>query len=310
MKRLEKLYAGDYLRDKYDITIQKAVVEDHRPKHFHDFIEIAYIASGSGSHTVNDQEFRIAKGDLFILGKNTVHEFQADRETELLVYNCIFQPDFIEGSLGSDDEFVQLIYRYLIQSAGNFDSRNGYLKLTGTPSQEIEQIFEEMFEEYEKREIGYIHLIRSDLVKLMIRVFRQQGKLSPDSQGPSALNRLMVQNTIEYMEEHYAGEIQVGDLASKYYLSPSYFSRIFKDVTGTTLVAMLQSIRIQKACELLKSTSRSVTEIAYDVGYQDMKYFYGLFRKQKGTSPKQYKKTHMTITENEEDQKVQDTPIK
>ena len=293
MKRLEKLQASDYLRDKYDITIQKAVVSDLRPEHFHEFIEIAYIAAGSGWHTINGQEFRIEKGDLFLLGKNTAHKFQA--EQELLVYNCIFQPDFIEGALGRDDEFVQLVYLYLIQGSGSFNSRNSYLKLTGTPSEEIQQILEEMLEEYERKEIGYVHLIRSDLVKLLIRVFRQQEKLPSGEEGPSAFSRLMVQNTIAYMEKQFNSEISVGELAAQYYLSASYFSRIFKEITGTTLVAKLQTIRVEKACELLETTTRTVTEIAYDVGYQDMKYFYELFRRQKGISPKQYRKRHMTL---------------
>ena len=60
-------------------------------------------------------------------------------------------------------------------------------------------------------------------------------------------------------------------------------------------MAKLQTIRIEKACELLETTTRTVMEIAYDVGYQDMKYFYELFRRQKGISPKQYRKRHMTL---------------
>ena len=307
MRKLEKLYAGDFLRDKYDITIQKSFVEDYYPKHSHDFIEIAYIASGSGLHTVEDQEFRIAQGDLFILSKNVAHEFLADKGRGLLVYNCIFQPDFIDGSLGKDDDFIKLIYQYLTQGPDDPEDRNSYLKLTGVPSQEVEQIFEEMLEEYERREIGYVHFIRSDLVRLLIYVFRQQGQQPSAGSKPAMLNRLMVQNTIEYMRMNYEDEITVGDLAAKFYLSSGYFSRIFKEITGMTVVTMLQTVRIQKACEFLKTTAKPVTEIAYDVGYQDMKYFYELFRRLKGTSPKQYQKKHSSL---EHSKKVQDTPIK
>ena len=309
MKRLEELYAGDFLRDKYDITIHRAMVEDHRDRHFHDFIEIAYIAEGSGLHTVNDQEFRIARGDLFILGKGTVHEFQADRGKRLLVYNCIFQPEFIDGSLGRDDDFVQLIYRYLVQGTGEeAECWNSYLKLTGSPSQEIENIFEEMLQEYHDRKIGYIHLIRSDLIRLFIRVFRCQSGGKTAGSGASVLNRLIVQNTVEYMQEHCAGEISVGFLAEKFYLSPGYFSRIFKEITGETVISLLQSIRIRKACGLLETTAMPVTEVALDVGYRDMKYFYGLFRRLTGVTPRQYRREH--LHRDEKRQKVQNTPIK
>ena len=79
------------------------------------------------------------------------------------------------------------------------------------------------------------------------------------------------------------------ELAARFYLSPSYFSRIFKEITGGNAIGCLQEFRMEKACEMLLTTSWSVSEIARQVGYSDQKYFYELFRRKTGMPPGKYR---------------------
>lgn len=72
-------------------------------------------------------------------------------------------------------------------------------------------------------------------------------------------------------------------------VSPSYFSSIFKQETGTTFVEYLTKVRIDKACELLRCTNSRTAEIGEQVGYSDPHYFSATFKKVMGQSPKDYR---------------------
>lgn len=93
-----------------------------------------------------------------------------------------------------------------------------------------------------------------------------------------------------YISEHYAESITLKDMADQVYLSPVYISSIFKKETGTTFVAYLIETRIEKAKELIKTTSLSINEIAEKVGYQNSKHFSKVFIKIVGMKPIVYRK--------------------
>lgn len=94
----------------------------------------------------------------------------------------------------------------------------------------------------------------------------------------------------QYMEQHYDQPITLEQLAKLSFLNPVYFSTIFKKETGASFTAYLVKLRMEKACELLKTGSITVAETAERVGYQDVRYFSRLFAKSVGIKPKEYKK--------------------
>lgn len=95
--------------------------------------------------------------------------------------------------------------------------------------------------------------------------------------------------SIAFMQEYYAQNITCQTLSSRVYLSDGYFNKIFKKITGESRFHFLQSIRITKATNLLLSTSLPIATMASRVGYADMKYFYEIFKRQYGLTPKQYR---------------------
>lgn len=94
----------------------------------------------------------------------------------------------------------------------------------------------------------------------------------------------------QYIEAHYDQPITLEQLAKLSFLNPVYFSTIFKKETGASFTSYLVKLRMEKACDLLKSGSVTVSEAAERVGYQDVRYFSRLFAKSVGIKPKEYKK--------------------
>lgn len=97
---------------------------------------------------------------------------------------------------------------------------------------------------------------------------------------------------IRYMEEHYAGQLTLAEVAVQAHLSPAYFSHLFKKETGRSFVTFLNEMRMDKAKQLLAGTNLNVTEIAGIVGYDLPNYFAKLFKQFSGFTPKEYRKRH------------------
>lgn len=93
-----------------------------------------------------------------------------------------------------------------------------------------------------------------------------------------------------YIEKNYYKEdISLNRVAASVNVSPSHFSTIFAQEVGQTFIEYLTIIRMNKAKELLRSSSRKCSEIGYEIGYKDSHYFYYLFKKTQGTTPTDYR---------------------
>lgn len=97
------------------------------------------------------------------------------------------------------------------------------------------------------------------------------------------------ENVMAYIKEHYCEDITLSDIAEKVYLNPIYISRLIKEQIGKNYTDLLMELRIQKAVTLLKTTELYVYEIADQVGYRNLKYFYKIFKKVTGKSPNDYR---------------------
>ncbi|UVI29359.1 AraC family transcriptional regulator [Paenibacillus spongiae] len=100
-----------------------------------------------------------------------------------------------------------------------------------------------------------------------------------------------IQQAIRYIVEHYQSPIKIRDLANLVYLSPSYFSSVFKRYTGYTVAEYIIHFRLQVAKDLLTRTDCSLGEIAQSAGFCSQSYFSQVFRQLEGTTPRDYRRS-------------------
>jgi len=106
------------------------------------------------------------------------------------------------------------------------------------------------------------------------------------------LNKMgsLVKKVIDYIKENYhLNDISLSDISEKFFVSPSYLSRLFKKETGKNLSDFINEYRIEKAKQLLLTTDLKTYEIADRVGIPDPHYFSRLFKRYTGCSPSEYK---------------------
>ena len=108
--------------------------------------------------------------------------------------------------------------------------------------------------------------------------------------GIAASHRARIGAAVEQLEQACHQSIALGDLAAHVGLSPFYFLRLFRKVTGTTPHQYLIGARLRLAARLLLDTSRQVTAIAYEVGFEDLSNFVRTFHRAVGCSPRSYRR--------------------
>ena len=253
--------------------------------HTHSFIEIAYIAAGSGVHKIEDGYVsHVEKGDLVLFNSDVSHAFCVGGGEKLVVYNCIFDPSVLKFAITKSDDFINIVYRCLFENSELRSVSKPYIVLSG--AEKVFPVISEMFSEYEEKQNGYEKVNAANLIRLLVLIFRMQ--MNGKENGGGAYRTAIVESAVSYMNDYYSEKISCGMLASRAYLSTGYFHRIFKSVAGESPITYLQNIRLKKAAELLCGSNVTVKQAAAAVGYSDMKHFYRIFYNKYGVTPKQY----------------------
>ena len=112
-------------------------------------------------------------------------------------------------------------------------------------------------------------------------------QISSDNQNKE---KNLVKIAEDFIEENYAEDITLDDIAKEVNLSANYFSRIFKECTGVNFSDRLLSYRMEKAKQILRETNYSIKDVAFMVGYYDPNYFTKLFKKYTGITSREYRR--------------------
>ena len=106
---------------------------------------------------------------------------------------------------------------------------------------------------------------------------------------PNVAHGMVMRKATRYVRSRLSDTIRIADVSKHVGLSPTYFSRVFAEEMGMSFVSYVTRMRIDRARELLRSTSNPVTEIAADVGIPDHSYFTKVFRRETATTPSAYR---------------------
>ncbi|MFS0727461.1 helix-turn-helix domain-containing protein [Paenibacillus sp. 1P07SE] len=235
-----------------------------------------FLYEGSGKLTIHDRKHTLRPGSCCLLAPGTWVKGVAGRSgASLYVLQYEAGAEASSGSLSSR------------QSAADEEmEEDTAVVLTHTPAvvtllSQMEQLGEQSSDAayFRSQSLFYelLHLI----------------SLAPAPQDKPAHDA--VRMTVDYMDSHYMNDLQVGTLPEMANLTPSAYCRAFKKSVGCSPGTYLTKLRIRKAKELLRVTSRStLKEIAQSVGYSDELYFSRVFKKSEGVSPTVYASSRST----------------
>ncbi len=254
------------------------------PFHSHHKYEIFYFHAGKCNYLIGDKIYVMQPGDLIIMHGMTLHRPNVDPKEEYVRSIIHFEPSYIQSLFD---------FPHAINTLKPFQELSNYrIHLGPSQQQEIELFFQKLLEYRNlQSQVGHNRFVLSlmDLMVFIYSVF--ETKLFEHVDYPSEKVK-HVQNMISFIENNYQNDFHLHHLEEYFHLNRFYLSKIFKEVTGTTIFTYLLQRRINQAKILfLTEGNLSVTEVCYQVGFKHPAHFSRVFKQQVAQTAEQYKKS-------------------
>ncbi len=270
-------YYIDY--DKRDASVNMEF------QHLHPYYEIFFFLSPNASHLIEGVPYNIRMGDFVLLAPSVMHKsiYYKGEPSKRVIIDFMYPLDNPDTA----DAYKEIlkpfhadmpIYRFNFEDQKRLTDilNNLFLfsrdhKYYGNPADEF-----------------YIHTKFQEFLYTLYEIHeRNQYK---NEQSYNSIEQKMYEVS-SYIHAHYDEDISLDSLSEQFFISSSYLSREFKQVTGFNLSNYIQLTRIKNAQYRLVSSNDKISQIAQECGFSSFSQFNRVFNKISGTSPREYRQS-------------------
>lgn len=265
-------------RDISRITIEKGHRGNFSPRqsdHYHNYFEIFFLLSGQCRFLLNDCVYSLEKGDFVLITPGSLHHALYDlAPCEILTLY-----------------FKKTQLAYALPVADDTDILRSFMGSIPTLYQEqFRLLLNRMLSESTVNDEYSEHFMKCYLHELLLMLMRYSVM---NEEEPELLNArdADILTATKYIYRNYKKPLTLAKVSAEAALSPTYFSKKFKQTTGMGFKEYLNFVRLRHAQTALLTTDSSITDIALENGFNDSNYFKDLFKKVYGKSPREYRKS-------------------
>lgn len=256
---------------------------DYYPMHWHEEMEIIYVESGECLVTIDGKSYHAKKDELIFISPGMIHAIDQVEKQSSTYYNILFHPDLLINK-EEKDEITLNYLKPLLRGEKVFSVR---IEGTEPAIKEISLLVHKLISKRRKlKEEGQGFLVKSALFELL---YHLGPYLHSSDQRKTNLHQIAkMKELTEWLNVTLADNIKLEDAAEFCGYSKSYFTKFFRNYTGSSFVAYKNLIRLEKAKTLLEKNEFTGLEVADLCGYENYSYFIRAFRKLYEITPKQY----------------------
>lgn len=239
-------------------------------QHIHSEHELYFLEKGMSKYFIDSEIYVLTEGDMIFIPKGHFHktgDYRTEPSERLLIR---FDDNFV------GEEYIEYIKEL---------EKNKLIKIPANKLYRIKDIFSKIEHEHRHKSRGYSEMQRLYLRELLVLIARYRSS-KPNTELSSSYK--IIQDAAKFINENYYQDLNLNLIAGKYALSRSYFSRLFKEVTGFGFSEYLNITRISAAEKMLSQNDASITEVAAACGFNDSNYFAAVFKSLKGITPKKF----------------------
>ena len=238
------------------------------PEHLHTQLEMIYLFSGSAEMIVDSKCVRLSPGDLAVSFPNTVHGYRSTKSPAqglMMIIAPEYCSDFKQQLLNTKPEQA-LVPKSLLRS-------------------DVAQVARAIASEYitgndDAVQRAYIQVILARVMPVLT--------LRPNTSSGEGEEELLRRAMI-YLSTHWLEAVTLNDLARELGVSKYHLSRQFSERLHTNFRTYVNSLRVERAQQLLRGTNASVTDICFDCGFESQRTFNRAFFQLTGAAPRQYR---------------------
>lgn len=269
---------------KYNKNIPAMILMQNKPGwrcrthlHWHKELELIYMIHGHLDICVNGREETLDDNELFFCNSEEIHITDVRDDNEINHYLVVMLSyEFMQQHFSNIDT---VFFNVDSNEAAKFEIISSMKRIV-----ELSENKNDIFADIPKhREILNIYY---QLLKYCAVPKKNKFLINTPKNFSNA------KTVIEYIGKHYSDEISLKDMAELAGLSPSYFSKYFKDITGVSFTKYLNYLRLEYALKDMLVRNMSVTDAAFENGFPNIKSFINTCKNVYGYTPAQYKKVY------------------
>lgn len=249
----------------------------HIDFHWHKEVEIVYVLHGSITVYLDQRQYTLHEDDLIVMNSMSVHKLERKSQDNVLL-TLQFGPELLSNSTSINCNSVV----HNGQNASQIYS--------------IKQHLAQMVLEINKKAQGYKNYTMGKLQILcgsLIRHFSEGSNAATSGSGSKEYDYKRLNRVLTYIDQNYNEKITLQHMAQLEHLSVHYFSHFFTDKIGIPFQKYLTLIRLEKADVQLVESEKSVSDIALDCGFANVKLFNKYFKEKYGCTPGAYRKASL-----------------
>lgn len=253
--------------------------------HKHSFFEMSYVYSGSFKQKISGVDIIFNKGDICILPPNVEHSVGIFDDTILinfLIRRSTFNNTFLE--VLSDENILSSFFTKILYT----NKYNNYIIFHTNNNLTIKKILCDMIiEDIENKK--YSNKILDNLIMILFANLLRDDISKVELPQELQKTNKQLAPILSYVQGNYK-TVTLEDLSKEFHFSIPYISKLIKITTGHNFKEIIQTLKLNKAIELLSSSDLRICDISETIGYENYTHFIRTFKKVYGISPNQYRK--------------------
>jgi AraC-like DNA-binding protein len=255
--------------------------------HFHPELQLTLIKEGTGTLVVGDRIDRFQPYDLLLLGANVPHVllndaryFEPDSDQEVMAYTFFFREEILHHFFVKAPELLHI--GELLREASHG------VRLRCVKSNLLTDKFETI---NDQRPFEQLITLLTTLDSLTLSPHCEQLSGTAYKQPNKPIDHQRLENVFNFILTNYANVVTLNDVANVANLTPHAFCRFLRTHTRKTFSQLLNEVRVEHACRLLKDSTQSVSQIAFECGYANLSNFNRQFKQLMNLTPREYLKS-------------------
>jgi len=257
------------------------------PLHFHSNFELKFIFNGAGAkRVVGNHEGILQDIELVLVGPNLHHNWLTDNCKNKNIYEVVihFHKDLFDTKLLSRNQLVYI--KNMFENA-----QRGVLFSQETATRVADRISNlNKYSGFESA-MELFSLLYDLSVSKNSTLLSDPGYMRIDKSHHDE----KIEKIFDYLNQNFSRQIGLKEIARLFGTSCSAFSRLIKRWTGMTFVNILNEIRVANATTMLINSTDTISEIAYQCGFNNLSYFNKIFKEKKNVGPKQYRRNYTMV---------------
>jgi AraC-like DNA-binding protein/mannose-6-phosphate isomerase-like protein (cupin superfamily) len=259
------------------------------PLHIHDYIELSYVYSGKVTEVINDKTVVLKEGQICIIDTGIPHSILPTNEKDIII-NMLMRKEYFSTSFLSRLSNRGIISQFLVNAVSDKKNHDNYIIFNSDNNRKMPNLIKELLCEYYEKSLFSDEIIDCYMILIfteLIKTFQYDTNRSlSDSKGSAT-----VIDILNYLEENYM-TCTLASMATHFNFHPNYLSSLIKKSTNKSFKELIHAQKLTRCSILLSNSNMPIYEIANDIGYQNLNFFYKKFKDYFGVTPNEFRQKH------------------